>query len=154
MELTLSHFLPYRLNRISEAVSNEMRAIYKQRHGLNRPEWRVLAALADLERSTATEVGAHSTQHKTKVSRAVFALEKRRWLKRQTDPQDRRSEYLTLTDAGRKAYRELAAPLLAREERILARLSDQDRNAVEQALSALETALDITPDGAPPDAPA
>ena len=51
---------------------------------------------------TATEVGVHSTMHKTKVSRAVFALEQRRWLKRTQDDGDRRVEHLELTAPGQQ----------------------------------------------------
>ena len=71
MGLTLENFLPYRLARLSEALSAEIQPV-------NRPEWRVLAALADIGPATATALGHHSAQHKTKVSRAVRALELRR----------------------------------------------------------------------------
>ena len=90
--MRLDDFLPYRLARLSEAVSNEIRTVYKDMYGLNRPEWRVLAALAEIGPATATQLGTHSAQHKTKVSRAVFALETRRWLTRRADAKDRRAE--------------------------------------------------------------
>ncbi|MEM8855630.1 MAG: MarR family winged helix-turn-helix transcriptional regulator [Pseudomonadota bacterium] len=146
MGLTLDSFLPYRLNRLSEAVSNEMRPVYRDAHGLNRPEWRVLVALADIGPATAKAIGAHSAQHKTKVSRAVQALESRRWLTRTVDPKDRRSESLALTPAGQRAYGSLVAPMRAREDDILARLSQADRRALERALAALETAMAIERD--------
>ncbi|XWN29181.1 MAG: MarR family winged helix-turn-helix transcriptional regulator [Devosia sp.] len=147
MSLTLDSFLPYRLNRLSEAVSNEMRPVYRQTHGLNRPEWRVLVALADIGPATAKAIGAHSAQHKTKVSRAVQALQSRRWLTRTVDPKDRRSETLALTPAGKRAYCSLVAPMRAREGDILARLSQSDRRALDRALAALETAMDIDREG-------
>lgn len=137
----LQGFLPYRLNRLSEAASLEVRVIYRDLLGITRPEWRVLAALADLGHATATQIGAHSAQHKTKVSRAVFALEARRWLSRSADPNDRRSESLTLTETGQRAYRQLLAPLQKREAEIMMALSDADRAALLQGLTALEQAL-------------
>ncbi|WP_421850919.1 MarR family winged helix-turn-helix transcriptional regulator [Oricola sp.] len=143
MGLTLESFLPYRLNRIAEAVGNEIRPVYKDTFGLNRPEWRVLAALADIGPATATEIGAHSTQHKTKVSRAVTALEQRRWLTRETDPNDRRSEILSLTAKGQRAYCDLVEPMRQCEAGILDRLDAEDRTALEKALDALETTLDL-----------
>lgn len=94
----LENFLPYRLNRAAEFVALRFAAQYKARYQLTRPEWRTLAALGSSRRSmTATEIGAHSTMHKTKVSRAVFSLEQRRWLKREEDGRDRRFEHLALT---------------------------------------------------------
>ncbi|MBF9031748.1 MarR family transcriptional regulator [Rhodobacterales bacterium HKCCE3408] len=143
MSDSLADFLPYRLSRLSEAVSAEIRPIYKAMHGLNRPEWRVLAALADLGSCTATEAAAHSAQHKTKVSRAVYALESRRWLKRETDPRDRRSEILTLTAAGRAAYDSLITPLRSRAMSLVSTLDPGDAEALVRGLAALEAALDL-----------
>ena len=45
-KLALEHFLPYRLNRLSSAVSQQFRAVYGPHHDLTVPEWRVLATLA------------------------------------------------------------------------------------------------------------
>jgi len=137
----LQAFLPYRLNRLSEATSLEVRPIYRDMFGLTRPEWRVLAALADLGPATATQVCAHSAQHKTKVSRAVVALEDRRWLKRGAAPKDRRAEILTLTPAGEKAYQDLIDPLSQREDALLARLSPEEKAALDKGLAALESAI-------------
>lgn len=147
MEMRLDTFLPYRLNRLSEALSLEFRHIYRDRHGLNRPEWRVLVALADLGPATATQLCAHSAQHKTKVSRAVRALEERRWLTRATDPGDRRSEILTMTEAGRRVYGDLVRPMLAHQDAILGKLHPEERAALGTALASLEAGLGLEPLG-------
>ena len=90
--LVLEDFIPYRLNKAAEAVSQRFASIYRDRYGLTRPEWRTLATLGQFGILTATAIGAHSSMHKTKVSRAVFTLEKRRWLSRKRDDIDRRIE--------------------------------------------------------------
>ena len=146
MTLDPEKFLPYRLNRLAEAVSADIRPVYKERFGMNRPEWRVLVALADLGPTTAKAICGHSAQHKTKVSRAVAALERRRWLKRATDAADRRFEILSMTPAGARAYSDLVGPMTAREDLILDRLSRADRAALDRALSALETAMGVGPE--------
>ncbi len=102
-DFDLEQFLPFRLNRAAEFIALRFAAAYKAEYGLTRPEWRTLAALGSSGRMTATEVGVHSTMHKTKVSRAVFALEERRWLKRTQDEDDRRVEHLELTAAGQQS---------------------------------------------------
>lgn len=139
----LETFLPYRLARISDAVSLTFRNVYKEMYGLNRPEWRVLASLAEIGPATATEIGRHSAQHKTKVSRAVFALEQRRWLIRETVPTDRRNELLSLTAAGRDAYARLAGPLRRLEEDFLSRLTEAERRSLAESLAALERAFGL-----------
>jgi len=74
---------------------------------------------------SAKEIGRHSAMHKTKVSRAVRALEERRWLKRRESAEDRREEILTLTAAGQKVYGEIVPKALAFESRILAELGPE-----------------------------
>jgi DNA-binding MarR family transcriptional regulator len=56
--------------------------------------------------------------HKTKVSRAVAELERRRWLARRPDESDRRIEHLALTRAGLDAYREMVPLAKAFERRL------------------------------------
>ncbi len=136
--LELENFLPYRLNRLAEAVSRDFQTIYRTRYGLTRPEWRLLASLGQNGTMTATEVGRDSAMHKTKVSRAVSALEDRRWLKRETDRDDRRIERLALTPVGAKAYAEIV-PLARRFEADLLRtLAPEERQALSIALAAIE----------------
>jgi DNA-binding MarR family transcriptional regulator len=151
MSLSLPEFLPYRLNRLAEAVSARIRPIYRDAHGLTRPEWRAMVALADLGAATATAICAHSSQHKTKVSRAVAGLEARRWLARRADPADRRAEILALTEAGRRAYRDLAPLMRAGEAALLAPLDPEERAALDRGLAALERALALRPGASRPE---
>src|SRR5690554_4156958 len=127
--LDLEAFLPYRLNRLADAVSRGFSRIYRDRHGLTRPEWRLLATLGQYGSMTATAVGAHSAMHKTKVSRAVASLETRGWLTRQAHPTDRRVEHLELSKAGIAAYRDLVPLAKAFETELLGRLPADDRKA-------------------------
>jgi DNA-binding MarR family transcriptional regulator len=136
--LRLEEFLPYRLMRLADAVSRSFAETYRHRHGLTRPEWRVFATLGEFETMTATAIGRHSSMHKTKVSRAVAALEKRKWVARSLDPDDRRIEHLSLTRAGRAAYRDMVPVARGFEDDVLGRLSDKDRKLVADALQALE----------------
>ena len=140
-DLRLDAFLPYRLNRLSSAMSLAGSRVYRDAFGLTIPEWRVLATLGELTTATASTIGRHSAMHKTKVSRAVAALESRRWLARTTDIADRRIEHLRLTDAGRKALARLVPDMTAFERRIVERLSDKERAALATALDGLERVL-------------
>jgi DNA-binding MarR family transcriptional regulator len=133
--LNLEEFLPYRLARAAEAVSIDFSKIYQDKHGLSRPEWRVLATLAQFSRTTATEISAHAAMHKTKVSRAVFALEQRKWLARAADETDRRVEWLQLTKAGENRFAILAGLARQYEARLLA---DLGKTGSAQLLAALD----------------
>jgi DNA-binding MarR family transcriptional regulator len=138
-KLQLETFLPYRLNRIAAAVSQDFRSVYGPHHDLTIPEWRVLATLGQFEAMSAKAIGRHSAMHKTKVSRAVRALEERRWLRRRPSEEDRREEILTLTALGESAYRQIVPKALAFEQRLL----DQLGPKAEPLLKALERIEEI-----------
>jgi DNA-binding MarR family transcriptional regulator len=139
--LELENFLPYRLYRLADAVSREFSRIYKDRHGLTRPEWRTLAGLGQHGSMTARALGEQSAMHKTKVSRAVAELERRRWLTRTPDEKDRRIEHLTLTKAGLTAYREMVPLAKAFEQDLLGKLNASERAAIVSGVAALEAVL-------------
>lgn len=140
--LDLEAFLPYRLNRLADAVSRGFSRIYRERHGLTRPEWRLLATLGQYGSMTATAIGAHSAMHKTKVSRAVSSLEARGWLRRTADEEDRRVEHLALTRAGTATYRDLVPLASAYEQALLDALPAAGRSAALAGLDALEAAIE------------
>lgn len=138
----LEDFLPYRLNRLAEAVSREFASVYGARYGLTRPQWRVLANLGQHGELTARAICNLSNQHKTKVSRAVAALEQRRWLKRHPSPHDRREEFLSLTAAGVKIFDDLAREADAYAAGLEARIGAKAMRGMEAGLSAFETRMD------------
>lgn len=136
-ELLLDGFVPYRLNRAAELISREFSKLYRDRYAMTRPEWRCLATLGQFGRVTATQVSQHSAMHKTKVSRAVSALEARRWLTRSVDEADRRVECLELSPAGFSAYKELASVANTYQQRLLGDLGDCGSDLLK-VLDALE----------------
>ena len=125
-DFDLQLFLPYLLNQAAEAASLAFTQIYKNRYGMLRTEWRVLFHLGIYGTLTAKEIGERARSHKTKISRAVAALEKRRYLKRTRLESDRRVEALELTPLGTKVYQEL------REEARLYDLGMADQMSVEE----------------------
>ena len=144
MDFKLETFLPYRLNQAAERVSQRFAAQYRDRYRMTRPEWRALAALGSYGRMTATGIGANSSMHKTKVSRAVRALEEKRWLKRSEDMSDRRIEHLELTPAGKRIYGEMITLARAYEEEMARLLADGLRQ-LEAGLAAIEAKLTPEP---------
>lgn len=143
----LEEFLPYRLNRAGDAASAGFVELARARHHMTRPEWRVIAMLGRSGRLTAGQIVRRSGMHKTKVSRAVAALERRVWLRRSTDEADRRIENLELTEAGRSAFGELVEFAREQQAMLVARLGPE-------RLAALDSALAVIMDGFGPGEPA
>ncbi len=134
----LEEFLPYRLNVVASLVSQALSRIYADRYGIGVPEWRVLVTLGQYGMMTGKAIGAHSHMHKTKVSRAVALLERRKLVARRANRDDLR-EILPL------ARRRRAAPStrIWRRSRSISpqRLSEviepADRVAFERAVDRL-----------------
>ncbi|MDF1607793.1 MarR family transcriptional regulator [Hoeflea sp. YIM 152468] len=139
--LALEGFLPYRLARAAEIVSRQFAALYRERHGMTRPEWRTLATIGQFNRITATEIGAHSSMHKTKVSRAIRSLEARKWITRQTDETDRRIEHIELTCDGRRHYSDLVLLARSYEEKLVSQLGCGNAAQLETGIAAIEAEL-------------
>ena len=98
---------------------------------------------------TAKAIGLHSHMHKTKVSRAVALLERRKLVARRANRADLREAFLSLTPAGREIYSDLAPSALEfarqidgsrrarRPRRALPRAADRrSRNVSRRQLAA------------------
>jgi len=135
--LKLDQFLPYRLNVCAALVSQALSRIYAERYKIGVPEWRVLVTLGELGMMTAKAIGNHSHMHKTKVSRAVALLERRKLVTRRINRADLREAFLSLTPTGRDVYNELAPIALDFARQLLDTVDPADRGALDRALRKL-----------------
>ena len=133
----ITDFLPYLLNRAAEESSLGFQAHYRERHGMLRTEWRVLFHLGRYGALTAREICDRARIHKTKVSRAVAALEDKRFLSRTEDAADRRREPLVLTRAGVRVYAELAEEARRYDARLAERFSAAEMRTLRECLRRL-----------------
>jgi DNA-binding MarR family transcriptional regulator len=142
--LDLLKFVPFRLNRLAAEVSNALSVEYQQRHGLDIPEWRVLATIGFRKDPCSAQYIAHCTRtHKSTISRAVTALMQRKLIERAENSEDRREFRLQMTARGKALYEELIPQLLRREQEILSCLSAQERKDFASLLGKIENSLDL-----------
>ncbi len=143
--LVLDQFVPYRLNQLASQVSERLSEVYRDRFGLEVPEWRLLVTLGPDHVTNAGFLAESTRMVKSRVSRAMSSLVERGLIERVENQDDRREAVLQLTTAGRKLYNELVPLALAREESLLATMSSGDRTAFLRGLAALEQALAANP---------
>jgi DNA-binding MarR family transcriptional regulator len=135
--LKLEQFLPYQLNVVASLVSQALSRVYARRYRIGVPEWRVLVTLGQYGVMTGKAIGAHTHMHKTKVSRAVALLEKRKLVVRRSNRADMRESFLSLTAGGRAMYQELAPHALDFARRLTEILTPADREAFDRAVKRL-----------------
>ena len=133
----LSDFLPYLLNRAAEETSLEFSQIYKTRYSMLRTEWRVLVHLGRYGPLTAKQISDRSGIHKTKISRAVRALESKRIILRDTVETDRRSEVLRLSRTGRTAYEDLVEIARVYDRQLASQFTARDQAVLRKCLRQL-----------------
>jgi DNA-binding MarR family transcriptional regulator len=135
----LTAFLPYLLNQAAEATSRSFQQVYRARHGLTRTQWRVMAHLGRFGAMTARDICRLSHVEKTKVSRAVAALQVRGWLRRDPAPHDGRAEMLSLTETGQAVFADLGLAAQDHDTQLRQTLGATQVATLETALRALIT---------------
>ena len=133
----LEDFLPYLLNQAAEATSHGFQAIYRDRYGFTRTQWRVMANLGKFGAMTARDICAISHIEKTKVSRAVAALEEADMLSRTPSETDRRAEVLSLTPKGQSAFAELGQLAIGFDRNLRETLGKAETEALASILKRL-----------------
>lgn len=145
--LLLKTFLPYRLNVLASLTSKALARVYSERWGIGIPEWRVLVTLSDAGPMTQKAIGEHTHLDKTKISRAVASLEKRRLISRKINDDDKREAFLTLTEPGNSLFDEIAPLALAFNAKLAAALDPAQQRALDDVLTTLTArAIELTDD--------
>ena len=144
LRLDLFRFVPFRLNRLAAEVSSALSGEYRERYGLDIPEWRVLATLGLRNEACSAQTIAYCTRtHKSTISRAVTALLTRQLVERVENKNDRREFDLRLTQRGRALYQQLIPRLLRKERELMACLTGREQKDFARMLGKIEASLDL-----------
>jgi DNA-binding MarR family transcriptional regulator len=101
-EFDLEQFLPFILNQTAEITSKAFQSAYRDRFGLSRTQWRVLAIAGRYENLTSRAICDIAHEEKSRVSRAVSGLVEQGFITREVSNEDKRAEFLYLTEKGRQ----------------------------------------------------
>jgi DNA-binding MarR family transcriptional regulator len=116
-----------------------------RRFGLTRGDYDVIATL---RRSGAPfclphkELMSAVLRSSGTISFRIDRLERRSLVRREPDPADARGTLVVLTDEGKRLFDEVAPAHLANEERLLAALTREERDAVARLLRKLLLAFE------------
>lgn len=136
-DFDIKDFMPYLLNQAADASSMEFQGYYKARYGMLRTEWRVLFHLGRYGQLTARQICDRAHMHKTKISRAVAALEAKRYLARAPSRDDRRREDLSLTPLGTRVFDDLVGAAERFDAALMAGFSPVEIATLRRLLTAI-----------------
>lgn len=139
MTLKLNSFLPYRLVKLANKVSEEFAKVYAKEAGLSVAQWRVLAHLAENPNSTAKQLCDLAAMDKSTVSRAVKQLIDAQIIHTKVSENDKRAVHLMLSDSGIQLYQRLVPLALEWEKRFLETLSEGHQQELLSMLKDLES---------------
>lgn len=116
-------FLMARASSLGSATANRALA----RLDLKVRHYSVLSLACESPHPTQRKLSCHLVLDPSQVVLIVDSLEKRGLVRRQTDPNDRRSKVVVPTAEGETLYREARITVESASHRTLAKLSDEER---------------------------
>jgi DNA-binding MarR family transcriptional regulator len=133
-----------RVNVINKRMKREMEATLAE-HGLSHGEWQVLANLyhgGEPYCSSPGELSAELELSSGAMTNRIDRLEKRGYVRRHPDPEDRRGVQVELTPEGRQAWEASAATQGRKEALIASVLSEREKTQLNGLLRKLVLALE------------
>lgn len=138
----LETFLPFVLNQAAEALSRAFQPAYREAFGLTRTQWRVLAIAGRYDAITSRDICAIAHEEKSRVSRAVAALEAEGLLRKTVSAHDKRTENLSLTEKGEEMRRTLGQAALRFDMALGAALGEANVEHLRLLLTELRKRTD------------
>lgn len=140
--------LSYRCSMVSARIARFLAPMWESRYGLSIDTWRIMAVIGRYGPVSAKEVATRASSDAFHVSRAIERLARKKLIKRDVDPRDRRRAKLELTASGRAAHQAIGNTLTRVENELLAGLPARDQEILRRALATLdERALTLMASG-------
>ena len=134
----LESLITYRLTRIADTLVRAASQVYRAQHDITLTELRLLATIGRHQPLAVNEASRLTGIDKAWVSRSLAALVKRKLVVRQRHPSDSRIVLLSLTHMGKTKVQRIVPLAVARNERLLAALSERKRTIVNEILDHLQ----------------
>jgi DNA-binding MarR family transcriptional regulator len=130
--------LPYQANRLLALTGAPVVRWCEGQFGISRRQWRLLAALAEEGVMQSSQLAKHVELDRVRTSRALQGLEERGFITRSAQAGNARHVFVSITQDGRKIYDGLWPLVKAHHQRLMAALSAQQLNALEEMIDVLQ----------------
>ena len=131
----------YRMAFLVNFFRQPLLRAFEAEYGLSRPEWTVLICLAYEDGLHQRDIAEVTEQPRNTISRAVATLERRGLIASAADMADGRRTILRLRPPGRALYDKTMDRAAAREAKMLAALTAQERETLVKLLDKLVDAV-------------
>jgi DNA-binding MarR family transcriptional regulator len=138
----LESLITYRLTRIADTLVRAASHVYRAQHDVTLTELRLLATIGRHQPLAVNEASRLTGIDKAWVSRSLAALVKRKLVVRQPHPSDSRIVLLSLTHMGKTKVQRIVPMAEARNERLLAALSERKKAILNETLDHLQAQVE------------
>ena len=137
---SLDRATAYRITRLARLLRVDLVRTLG-RHDLSPEQYFTLYRLHEQDGRSHRELTDPTLDDRANITRIVDGLQKRGWVRRQKDDEDRRVTRVWLTRSGRSLFEELIPVIQGERGRIFEGLSDADWAALDRVLDRVEANL-------------
>lgn len=138
----IEEFLTYNLNILARKLSRRHSRFLNERFGMALAEWWLLAQITQNSPTTVRDLAARTLIDKAQVSRGIEQLKSRGYVRRETDPKDKRSALFYITDEGKTAYEQIMPARRANQSELMSQLTREQRDMFRASITRLNHYLD------------
>lgn len=132
-DIGLDSFAPYLMNRIMGRYNSDLHSEITAA-GLSVPKLRALAILSVKDGLPIGEIGVFAVVEQSTMSRAMDDLFEKGFVRREVDSEDRRSNRIYLTQAGRAAFMQVWPKMRTAHTGMFADIEEAERDAFLRTL--------------------
>ncbi len=140
--INLDKAIAYKIQRLARLLRVHLNQMLQQDGlDLSMEQWLILVRLYDNPGLAQSELADKTLNDHPNITRMVDQLEKRGWVQRDADIEDRRRHLVSLTSSGRTQVENIQPRILAERKRIFAGFSPIEIDQLVAMLEKIEQAL-------------
>jgi DNA-binding MarR family transcriptional regulator len=133
----INQYLSFKISVLYRLMVRRSARFLNSKYDLSVAEWWTLGQLAVKSPGTASGIVDLTQNDKAQVSRAVTMLIQKGLVRKQNNPEDKRSSLLFLTEKGQGLYDEVLPVRQKTQNLILEQLTEEEREVTERAIVKL-----------------
>lgn len=142
--IDLGLLLPFQISQLNSALNAQAKVIISRYGDLNLAQWRIVRVIALGIENTTTPVRKATGIDKSQFSKMLSVLEKKGYVVLHPFEGDKRQHVIELTQKARDAHERLGPVLDARQQHLIATLSEEELAVIYKAIRVMADAATKT----------
>ena len=139
---SLDRALPYRIHRTARLLRHHLRQrLAEIGDGISPEQWFLLFRLYERDGRAQNELTEPALDDRPNITRLMRSMETAGYVRRATDPGDRRRSLVYLTDAGRLLAEQILTHVVPTRQDLFHDVAPSDLEALTRVLDALDAKL-------------